>query len=595
MNEKMIRSKVHRAVDTYGASLQPPALLAQRIMAANRRKEGPHMKKLSTGMIIAIVLTLLSVTAVAVGLSIEQVWQQAFDKMGTWGEVWNIGEPTEEDLTMDEAAAIGRKTIKEKFGVTDEELDAMGFYPSYFAAEVDDGTYYPADWRFLWSSKTNTDIAKDDYDHGPNGEYRVYMDAITGEIETCIFYTTDFWRYAQRIWDVGNYDAVYSRYQQTDFFNQPDDVQEYWTKLLSEKGYAVRNEQESLHQALLSTQLELQFNPVSTFADNDDPLVTAAWAALEKERGLDTDLMRKYAYVATVPGWNTGYDDVCIHYSYELEWERAEQGVYTPPCSRLVSRANSLGLFMVSFDKGTTNVAAITHVTRSETTLPRDRVTEGGILARTDWTAEDLVAFDTAYTELEKAFARMDAAGAVGVERSVVFDTARLALGMDSQYCTNIVPTYDVKQWFSDDAPKTSEYAPTMSHDEVVAKYGSSPTFWPLEVRYDQHRQYHMSYSLPREGELTEAQALEIALDAIRERHGQKALDKLGEYVYGATLERYMGEHGKEITFWVFMITDDPEVFENGWQVKFIGENYEDYGSRCIEVYESNDPGFGNG
>lgn len=553
------------------------------------------MKKLSTGMIIAIVLTLLSVTAVAVGLSIEQVWQQAFDKMGTWGEVWNIGEPTEEDLTMDEAAAIGRKVLKEKFAVTDEELDAMGFYPSYFAAEVDDGEYYPADWRFLWSSKTNTNIEKDDDYHGPNGEYRVYMDAITGEIETCIFYTTDFWRYAQRIWDVGNYDEVYRNYKQTDFFNQPDDVQEYWTQKLAEQGYEVRTAEESLHQALLSAQLELQFNPVNTFADNDDPLVAAAWAALEKERGLDADLLRKYAYVATVPGWNTGYDDVCIHYSYELEWERAEQGVYTSPCSQLVSRANHIGLFMVSFDKGTTDVAAITHVTRSETTLPRDRVTEGGILARTDWTAEDLVAFDTAYTELEKAFARMDAAGAVEIEKDVVFDTAKLALGEDPEYCTNIVPTYNVKQWFSDDAPKTSEYAPTMDYDEVVAKYGDIPTFWPLEVRYDQHRQHHMSYSLPREGELTEAQALEIALNAIRERHGQKALDELGEYVYGATLERYMGDHGKEITFWVFMITDDPQTYEKGWQVKFIGENYEDYGSRCIEVYSTTDAGFGNG
>lgn len=595
MNEEMIRSKVHRAVDACGASLQDNPFLAQRIMAANRRKEGPHMKKLSTGMIIAIVLMLLSVTAVAVGLSIEQVWQQAFDKMGTWGEVWNIGEPTEEDLTMDEAAAIGRNVLKEKFGVTDAELDAMGFYPSYFEAEVDDGTYYPADWRFLWSSKTNTDIAKDDYDHGPNGEYRVYMDAITGEIETCIFYTTDFWRYAQRIWDVGNYDEVYRNYKQTDFFNQPDDVQEYWTKQLSEKGYAVRNEQESLHQALLSAQLELQFNPVSTFADNDDPQVAAAWATLEKERGLDAELMRKYAYVATVPGWNTGYDDVCIHYSYELEWERAEQGVYKSPCSQLVSRANSLGLFMVSFEKGTTNVAAMTHVTRSDYTIARHLVTEGGLLARTDWTAEDLVAFHTAYTELEKAFARMDAAGAVGVERAVVFDTARVALGVDPQYCTNIVPTYDVKQWFSDDAPKKSEFSPTMTREEVVAKYGEDVTFWPLEVRYDQHRQYHMTYSLPREGELTEAQALEIALEAIRERHGQKALDKLGEYDYGVTLERYMGEHGKEITFWVFMITNDRETFEHCWQVKFIGENYEDYGSRCFEIYEPNDPNFGNG
>lgn len=471
----------------------------------------------------------------------------------------------------------------------------MGFYPTYIEAEVDDGVSYPADWRFLWSSRRDVDLWLDSEDHGPSGEYRVYMDAITGEVDTCIFYTNNFWDYAQRIWDVGNHDEVYRRYTQTDFFNQPDDVQEYWTKLLAEKGYEVRTAAENLHQVLLASQLELQFNPVDTFANNTDPLVAAAWDALERERGLNTELLQKYCYVATVPGWNTGYDDVCIHYSYELEWAMSEQGLFTSPCSQLVSRVNSLGLYMISFDKGTTNVATVTHVKRSDYTIARHVVTEGGILARTDWSAEDLLAFDTAFTELEKAFARMDAAGAVGVEKSVVFDTARLALGENPQYCTNIVPTYDVKQWFSDDAPKKSDFTPTMTRDEVVAKYSESPTFWPLEVRYDQHRQYHMTYSLPREGELTEAQALEIALNAVRERHGQKALDELGDYVYGVTLERYMGDHGKEITFWTFMITSDPETCDPAWQVKFIGENYEDYGSRCIEVYKSSDTEFGNG
>ena len=595
MNDEMLRMKIHRAVDAYGASLQDDPFLAQRLLAATHRKETPRMKKLSTGMIFAIVLMLLSMTAVAVGLTVEQVWQESFDKMGTSGEIWNIGTPTPEDLTMDEAATIARQAIKDKFAVTDEELDAMGFYPSYFEAEVDDGIAYPSSWRFLWSSRTNVDIAKDDDDHGPNGEYRVYMNGVTGKIDTCIFYTTDFWRYAQRIWDVGNYDEVYRRYKQTDFFNQPTDVQEYWTKLLAEKGYEVRTAEENLHQVLRSAHLELLFNPVNTFADNDDPQVAAAWKALEEEYGLNADLLQKYCYVATVPGWNTGYDDVCIHYSYELEWAMSEQGLFTPPCSQLVSRASSLGLFMVSFENGTTNVAAITHVTRSEHTIAQRVVSEGGLLARTDWTAEDLFTFHTAYTELEKAFSRMDAAGAVGVEKSIVFDTARLALGEDPQYCTNIIPTYNVRQWFSDNAPNTSEYAPTMDHDEVVATYGINPTFWPLEIRYDQHRQFHMTYSLPREGELTEAQALEIALNAVRERHGQKALDELGDYVYGVTLERYMGDHGKEITFWTFMITSDPETCDPAWQVKFIGENYEDYGSRCIEVYKSSDTEFGNG
>ena len=562
MNEEMIRSKVHRAVDACGASLQDDPFLAQRIMAANRRKEGPHMKKLSTGMIIAIVLTLLSVTAVAVGLSIEQIWQQAFDKMGTWGEVWNIGEPTEEDLTMEEAAAIGRNVLKEKFGVTDAELDAMGFYPSYFEAEVDDGTYYPADWRFLWSSKTNTDIAKDDYDHGPNGEYRVYMDAITGEIETCIFYTTDFWRYAQRIWDVGNYDEVYRNYKQTDFFNQPDDVQEYWTKQLSEKGYAVRNEQESLHQALLSAQLELQFNPVSTFADNDDPQVAAAWAALEKERGLDAELMRKYAYVATVPGWNTGYDDVCIHYSYELEWAMMEAGFIDQYSDWLFGLSNRLGLYMVSFEKGTTNVAAITHVKRSDYSLPHLIVTEGSVLVRTDWTSADLLTFDVEYEKLEQAVKRMRVVNYTDNEITVVVRDYLHRMGMKDHPAAP--EEVNAQSWFIEESELDAQIAePSMTYNDFTAKYGSDKRFWPQEVMIVLDPR---GYRMPNEDETSFEAALTRALDQLSEERGTADLTGFTVNIQRVSLT---DDPDKVDCRWQVFIADDPKNVQKGWKINF--------------------------
>ena len=562
MNEEMIRSKVHRAVDACGASLQDDPFLAQRIMAANRRKEGPHMKKLSTGMIIAIVLTLLSVTAVAVGLSIEQVWQQAFDKMGTWGEVWNIGEPTEEDLTMDEAAAIGRKVLKEKFGVTDEELDAMGFYPSYFEAEVDDGTYYPADWRFLWSSKTNTDIAKDDYDHGPNGEYRVYMDAITGEIETCIFYTTDFWRYAQRIWDVGNYDEVYRNYQQTSFFTQPDDVQSYWTKLLAEKGYAVRTKQADLHQALRSAHLELLFSDIDTFADNNDPQVAAAWAALEKEYGLDADLLRKYAYVATVPGWNTGYDDVCIHFSYETEWSMMETGFLDPYSDWVFGFSKQVGMFMVSFEKGTTNVAAITQLKRSETTLPRDVVTEGTLFARTDWTAEDLVVFDAEYAKLDKAIQRMRAAKLDDGDIQTFTRDYFHRMGVESYPAAP--EDMNAEQWFQEESEWDDKIGvPTTTYEQFIAERGRDKRFWPQEVMINLDPR---SYRMPSEGETSFEAALTRALDQLAKERGTADLTGFTVNIQRVSLT---DDPDKVDCRWQVFIADDPKNVQKGWKINF--------------------------
>lgn len=562
MNEEMIRSKVHRAVDAYGASMQESPFLAQRIMAANRRKEGPHMKKLSTGMIIAIVLICLSVTAVAVGLSIEQIWQQAFDKMGTWGEVWNIGEPTEEDLTMEEAAAIGRKVLKEKFAVTDEELDAMGFYPSYFEAEVDDGTYYPADWRFLWSSKTNTDIAKDDYDHGPNGEYRVYMDAITGEIETCIFYTTDFWRYAQRIWDVGNYDEVYRNYQQTNFFTQPDDVQSYWTKLLAEKGYAVRTKQADLHQALRSAHLELLFSDIDTFADNDDPQVAAAWAALEKEYGLDADLLRKYAYVATVPGWNTGYDDVCIHFSYETEWSMMETGFLDPYSDWVFGFSKQVGMFMVSFEKGTTNVAAITQLKRSETTLPREVVTEGTLLVRTDWTAADLGVFNEEYEKLDKAVQRMRTAKLDDGDIQTVMRDYFHRMGVESYPAAP--EDMNAEQWFQEESEWDDKIGvPTTTYEQFIAERGRDKRFWPQEVMINLDPR---SYRMPNEDETSFEAALTRALDQLAKERGTADLTGFTVNIQRVSLT---DDPGKVDCRWQVFVADDPKNVQKGWKINF--------------------------
>ena len=562
MDDKLIREQIHRAVDAYGASMQEDPFLARRILASTDRKEAPRMKKLSTGMIIAIVLMLLSVTAVAVGLTVEQIWQQSFEKMGTSGEIWNIGEPTAEDLTMNEAAAIARKAIQEKFAVTDEELDAMGFYPSYFEAEVDDGIAYPADWRFLWSSRRDVDLWFDSEDHGSNGEYRVYMDAITGEIETCIFYTNNFWDYAQRIWDVGNYDEVYRRYKQTDFFNQPTDVQEYWTKLLAEKGYEVRTANESLHQALRSAHLELLFNPVNTFADNDDPQVAAAWAALERERGLSADLLRKYAYVATVPGWNTGYDDVCIHYSYELEWAMMEAGFLDPYSDWIFSFAKRTGMFMISFEKGTTNVAAITQVKESEMQLPRDVVTEGTLFNRTDWSSADLIAFDAEFEKLDQAVKRMRVVNYTDHEITVVVRDYLHRMGAKDYPAAPA--EVNAESWFADESELDTQISdPTMTYNEFTALYGNDQRFWPQELLM---QMYPREYRMPGEGEMTFDEALERALAELAKEQNVTDLTGWTINVQRVSLTANPDEVNCR---WQVYITDDPANPVNGWKIQF--------------------------
>lgn len=563
MTDQRIREKVHQAVDVHGAALRDDPFLASRIITATKRKEGPHMKKLSTGMIIAIVLMLLSVTALAVGLTVEEVWQQTFTKMGTWGEVWNIGTPTENDLTMEEAEAIARNTLKAKFGVTDEELDTMGFYPSYFAAEVDDGIAYPSQWRFLWSSRTNVDLDLDYDDYGPNGEYRVYMHGETGEVDICNFYVNNFWDYAQRVWDAGNHDVVYLHYGQTDYFNLSAEQQSYWTNLLAEAGYTVRGKDGELHQALRSAHLELLFNPLNSFANNADPLVAAAWAALEDSTGLRTDLLQKYAYVATVPGWNTGYDDVCIHFSYEKEWAMLKTGYLDTYSDWVFGLSMRLGMYMVSFEKDTTNVAVVTHVKRSEcTTGPR--VTEGPLLVRTDWNAEDLLSFDAEFAIYDRAVKRMRAAGLADADVVVMARDYFRRMGVESEYYTAAPEEAGVMQWFAAESEWDAYITePTLSYQEFVEKHGLDKRFWPQVILMDSEPAH---YRMPGEGEMTFDEARERALNQLSTEYG--VIDLTG-YTINVQRVNLTEDPDKVDCRWQVFITDDVNNPTHGWKIYF--------------------------
>ena len=563
MTDQRIREKIHHAVDACGAHLPDDPFLASRIIAATKRKEFPRMKKLSTGMIVAIVLMLLSATAVAAVLTIEDMWQLAFQKMGTTGEIRTIGTPTEKDLTMDEAAAIAREALKASFGVTDEELDAMGFYPSYFAAEVDDGIPYPSQWQFLWSSRTNVDIDKDDTDYGPNGEYRVYLYGETGEIDVCNFYTNNFWDYAQRVWDVGNQDLVYWHYQKTDFFNQTDEVQAYWTQQLADAGYTVRGKDEELHQVLRSAELDLLFCDLTRIADNDDPQVAAAWAALE-ETGLPADLLQKYAFVATIPGWNTGYDDVCIHFSYELEWDMMKASYLDQYSDWVFGLSNRLGMYMVSFEKGSTNVAAVTHVKRSETQPNSEYFGEGPLLVRTDWDAADLPVFDAEYATYDRAVKRMRAAGLTDTDIQVMARDYFRRMGVESEYYPAAPEEMNVLQWFAEESEWDAKITqPTMTYEEFAAQYGPDERFWPMEVMIARDPS---TYRMPNEGETTFAEALQLALDQLASEY---SVTDVSGYTINVQRVSLTADPAKVDCRWQVFIADNPRAPQKGWKIYF--------------------------
>ena len=595
MKDEMIRQKIHRAVDVHGASLREDPYLAQRILASSDRKEAPRMKKLSTGAIIAIVLMLLSVTALAVGLTVEQIWQQSYERMNTTSnEIRNYGEPTDGEITLDEALAIARKAIQDAYGTSDAELDSMGLYPTFFPREKDDGTWYPSKWEIWYSSVRGINFDSEDYEYDLVGDYRVYINGETGEVTYCGWYTNDFWVRAQIVWDQGNYDEVAWEYGRTEYFQLPREKQDYWTKLLAEKGYEVIAEEERLHTALSSARLELLFNPINTFAPEDDPQVQATWQALAEQRGLDEALLKAYAYVVSKPQWNTGYDDVVIHYSYELEWNWMETGLIDSSVNKHFSHAKNCGMYMVSFEKGTTNVAAVTHMADSESPGTK-AVTEGPLLARTDWTMDDLRAYDNAVAELAKAVRRMKAANLYDIDIDVIIKDFYGDLGMRAlypEYYPEAPEDVNAEAWFSDETALPPLPEPSITAEEAREKYGLTPMFWPLEVQYEILRDTNRQITLPQEGEMTYEEALAYAIDAVIKQEGQEAIDKLGDYVVGCNYTRYIGAHYNENTMWYFYIADKQD-WTMGWRVLFVDKNWQDFGERHVEVNDIFEEGVG--
>ena len=553
-DDREIRRLVHSAVDAYGAAARPDPLLEQHVLHRAHRKEQPRMKKkLSAGAIILIVLLLAALTAVAVGLTVEEMWAQSFERMNTRGYVHSVSDETQAEISMEEAIAIARAAIISKYGTPEAELDAMGVYPGYFQRGWDGLTEdYPSEWDVLFSSRTDVDIDEDHLDYGPAGEYRVYINAETKEVTYCHWYTNDFWSRAQTVWDCGSHDEVYWWYGQPSFWSQPEGVQDYWTSLLCVAGYDVVTEDEKLHRMLLSAATDLQFQSLDTFADDSNPQVAAAWTEMER-LGFDVETLRRYAYVATIPDWEVGTGNVCIHYSYEKDFDLIQKGFLDPYSANLFGWAHNFGLYMFSFEPGTTNIVAVTHVTRAED-IRQAPVTSGLLLDRNVWGPEDLAEFDEAFQRLDMGVKRMRAAG--------LDDTTMHTLvnGYLHRYGGGIYQAapegVDVDIWFADESEWDALVeVPEMSYEEFTALYGSDERFWPMEVLCQLDPR---SYRMPHPGETTLEEARQFGLEAI--------FEVSGEELQAVTA-------GYEIFVRRVTLTGDPDAIDCRWEVYVVRDH----------------------
>ncbi len=357
MRDEKLRKAVHPAVDAAAQHLPDDPFLAARVIALAKEKEtAPMKRKLPIGVIIAIALLCMSVTALAVGLTLRETWEASFQKMNTHGEIWLPDDPQEGDMSLEEALGVARAAIKKTFATPDAELDAMGVYPTFYGNNH---------WDVFFSSRRDGNIEFNNGDHGPDGEYRVSFDGDTGEIFSCVWYTNDFWAAAQRIWDEGDRDEVYYEYQRADFYRQSPEQQAYFTALLKEAGYEVRaDEEERLH---LLNRVELDFirrKPGDYPIAADDAQCIAAWQAVQERCGFDPALLQKYFFQAGRLDAQTGTDDIILAYNWYERDLMLTLGVASG--TYLEDEPSRIGTFMVSFLPGTTDVAAVTWLPQEE-------------------------------------------------------------------------------------------------------------------------------------------------------------------------------------------------------------------------------------
>ena len=103
------------------------------------------------------------------------------------------------------------------------------------------------------------------------------------------------------------------------------------------------------------------------------------------------------------------------------------------------------------------------------------------------------------------------------------------------------------------------------AYERYETQYQTMWYFWPLEAQKEALGPHH---DIPQQGEMTRDQAAETAINAVRERYGQAALDRLVNWQSGVVCCRYPEEEGVRVV-WEIYITSDPVTISNGYRVTF--------------------------
>lgn len=366
---------------------------------------------------------LLPVAALADGSmsfeEIQAIWEASSEKMNARAYAPEYSRlPGEDDLPYEEALAIAKKAVYDKYGASADFLDAMGVYPNFVYDR----------WEIYWNSAR--DFFVPSYPANTRSsfdavEYIVTVSSPSGDVISCRQRwrrsMADFWAEADALWSDGWHDMIYKQARTASFYRLTAAEQEHFLALMDADGYDASPiqaggwllEDEDLQRELNRADLSLAVEA------EDDALVAAAWQALEDAYGLNTELMRQYAYVAFYSPLNTGTRDVMIWYRHDLPYQQsraweAEHAGRTFWAYDMAWHLQRLGQFMVQLDPETGETVSVSRL--APDTDEEEADDQALLLARPAWNADDLNEWYTIMQDYVDFMTRAEATGEMSDE-----------------------------------------------------------------------------------------------------------------------------------------------------------------------------------
>lgn len=578
MHDDELRSQIQQAVDHHARHLSPDPFLAQRIMRQERTERKMfRLRKLPVGLIIALILLLLTATALAVALlSPREVVEKVAVPMAkssrqenyTYEELSSlIGTLNENGITLDEGSRL-MQAFQTGHGYweqdTIEEICRSAFGKREGAWSIEQKHWYGEMMVSIGAWDENVYVLPDETDMTAGEARELACEMLKKEYGADLpFESNGQWEIQETFESVYVYNERGEESQRIQwafwFLNQHTGNVDY------EVTFDRSGSQLDIWRAAYLEEINTKnWATVMDDLENRDGMCSA-W-------GVETWAEFGRLIQSSDPGSRNG-------------WLYQHAGYRLPP-DGAVSPAKAMEIARNAMNYGQITGRLEEHILCcTDGNRPIYKVNH-----RVIFKAEDA-----------DRGGKYDAVWCLEIDcmTGEVLEKRAFSYGPEGDHMMMYVPFSLLKN-----APATEEIKPGSSQaeqrvmelarkeEEAMRAYGENMYFWPMEIK---QAVYGDSYTPPTQEEY--ARALQIATDAIADKYGASALGNLGDYRVGQLHHRYDDEkeNGCLLLVWDFMFTTDPIYLSDGYRVQFEQYVYAKDGLETIRELIVEHANMGNG